>query len=240
MAKVKLSAIVTAIHGKIGGHVFTTGSNGSVLSTKRNFSGTANYNGGKQQNILGQVSHYWSQLPEATQQNWVNYTLRVSKYPQNASLVNPNKERGLVSNQLARARQLFIQWNVIRLSCGLSISEEFDLKAQIIQPISCIPTFVDESIELQFSRPINTSNEFLYISISSPKRASINNSGSSFRNCSYSSSSESLKVIDQSNLSMFPNFFSAVGSSFLNLSVVSKNNPEFYNVFSKYKFTIPN
>jgi len=240
MAKVKLGAIVTEISGKLGGQYFATHPSGTIMANKPVKSANSNFNFNQKQQNFAIASHTWGQLSAAYQQSWQNFALTLQNVPTNASVVNTSSWRMSAGAQIKNARQLFIQYNTIRLNVGAPILLLCPSAPLILSLPAFSVSLPSLEVQINFDEPIDSDNIGFYIGFSKPVNQSVNNPGKSFSQVDWFLGGDYQVIIGESQMKKYPNFFNTVGYAFMNVVAFSYNSPQYYRVLNNYKFQIPN
>jgi len=109
MARVKFSPIVSDIAGSIGGITFQKNSYGNSLRMKPFPIKVGSQKQLDQRSILKQVQYAWQALSDSQKKAWQNFSAF------SASFANHNPK------SLLSGYNLFLKYNILRLTCGLSI-----------------------------------------------------------------------------------------------------------------------
>jgi len=169
MARIQLSGLLSDIAGKVGGSIFQTGQSGHII---RNLTYPCKIRTPAQENIRGisvRLHNSWINLLPVYRKGWQKYALYRKVLQKNSQY------------KILNGHQLFLKLNHYRLLYGNQI-----LKGPSWSPIPGylfdLELFL-EAGQLKFSSNLSFyfGHFFYIIFLTYPKRASVNNPGSSYR-----------------------------------------------------------
>lgn len=169
MARIKPSALVSDIRGKIGGSVFQRASSGLVVRAKSTPVNKRTATQNISRNIAFLTANAWLQLSAADRDQWVNY---VQYNP-----VNQRNSRELfVSGQ-----QAFLKFNNYRLQYSLPILTVPQFSKCDLTPVDLTLSRVGMMLRISSSRPLVAANEFIILFITVRMSPAINNPGNRYK-----------------------------------------------------------
>jgi len=169
MAKVKLTAFIGDIRGKIGGSVFVKSAGGLVL---RNNTSPVNKNTVSQsdrKNIEAGLQWDWQRLTQRQRDCWVEWT-KLNPIPQ-------IRDVDLVIN----AQQTFLKLNFYRRMAGISIIKDPNFDTTLIEPIGATVALAPFNIRLVLDRPLNDDLELFILFLTFRVTPTVNNPRTGFR-----------------------------------------------------------
>lgn len=169
MARIKPSALVSDIRGKIGGSVFQKASSGLVVRAKSTPINKRTASQIISRNIAFLTTTAWLQLSAADRDQWANY---VQYNP-----VNQRNSREL----LISGQQAFLKFNNYRLQYSLSILTVPEFNKCELTPVELTLSRVGMMLRVSSSRPLVASDEYIILFITVRMSTAINNPGSRYK-----------------------------------------------------------
>lgn len=169
MAKIRLSGILSDISGKVGGSIFQHSQSGYIL---RNLSIPVNKKTDAQlliRNIASRLQYHWINLTQEERDIWDTFTH-----------YNSLKQKNLYG-LLLNSHQVFFKVNHYRLLYNYDILVTPQFIKYERKPIDLTLILTAGKLRIISNRELIFKYEFLIIFLTSVKRASINNPGSSHR-----------------------------------------------------------
>jgi len=169
MARVKPSALISDVRGKIGGSVFQRFQSGLVVRTK---CAAVNKRSALQiisRNIASLTASAWLQLSSADREQWVNYV-------QYNPIAQRNNREVFVSGQ-----QAFLKFNSYRLHYSLPILTVPEFNKCDLDPVVLTLSRVGINLRVSSDRPLVANDEFIVLFLTVRMSSAINNPGNRYK-----------------------------------------------------------
>jgi len=169
MARIKPSALVSDVRGKVGGSVFQRFQSGLVVRTK---CAPVNKRSALQvvsRNIASLTTSAWLQLSPADREQWVNYV-------QYNPIAQKNNREVFVSGQ-----QAFLKFNNYRLHYNLPILTVPEFNKCDLDPVVLTLSRTGPNLILSSDRALVDNDEFIVLFLTVRMSPAINNPGNRYK-----------------------------------------------------------
>lgn len=191
MARIKPSAIISNISGKIAGSTFQSSQGGLIVKAKNKLARPNSPSQTRVNSITAVVQMEWESLTTDERATWQAYAVYAKQKQKN-------------SNEfIVNGQQLFIKRNVIRLLYGKTLLSEPIFSPITIAPVSFTVQFVTSNLALGADRTITSTAEFIVMFATIPVRKSINNPGSRYRLLDFNTTTNTQWIINNEYNSVF-------------------------------------
>ena len=212
MARVKLSAIITEMNGKIGGSVFQRTQSGTILKNKSNLSFTNSMAQNVSNNIMYRCQYQWQQLTACQRQLWNSFATYTKKNQKHSS------------NLIINGHQLFIQCNSYRFQYGYDTLTDPQIINSDIDLLTCEIGITPSHLVLSTDRYLISNYEFIILQATTKVSPSLNNVGSRYKTIVFETTDSDGFDLTQPYLNVF-GFVPVVGNViFIKYTVASKYN----------------
>lgn len=169
MARIKTSAFINDISGKVGGSVFQRCQSGLILKNSPNLPYASSMLQNSTNNNMYRCQFEWQQLTTCQRQIWNSFADFVKKTQKHSK------------DQFLNGHQLFIQCNFYRHQYGYSTLKEPQFMKGELKTISCTLSMFFTDLRLIVDR--NTQSAYEFIILQATKRVSptLNNPGSRYK-----------------------------------------------------------
>ena len=169
MARIKPSALISDIRGKLGGSIFQKASSGLVVRAKCTPINKRSANQVISRNIASLTATAWLQLSASDREQWTNY---VQYNPINQR----NSKELFVSGQ-----QAFLKFNNYRLQYSLPILTVPEFNKCELTPIEMTLSRIGMQLRASSSRAMVSADEFIILFVTVRMSAAINNPGNRYK-----------------------------------------------------------
>ena len=169
MARIKTSAFISEISGKIGGSVFQKCQSGLILKNSPNLPYASSKLQNSANNNMYRCQYEWQQLTTCQRQIWNSFATFTKKTQKHSN------------NIFLNGHQLFIQCNFYRHQYGLSTLEEPQFVKGVLNEITGTLAKGIGTLRFTTNRTLNSTYEFIILQATTKVPVTINNCGSRYR-----------------------------------------------------------
>lgn len=169
MARIKLSAFISDISGKIGGSQFQKTQSGLILKNSPRTPFKNSLSQSNTNNYMYRCQYEWQQLTDCKRKTWNSFANFVKKSQRHANNIHIN------------GHQLFIQCNFYRFQYGLSLLELPQFVKGVLTTITGTIAVGIGTLRFTTDRILNPTNEFIILQATTKVPVTINNPGSRYR-----------------------------------------------------------
>ncbi len=191
MALIRTSGLISSIRGQVAGSVFQRSNSGLIL---RSNTTPVNRNTNRQNKTRGftfRILQEWIRLSDAQRLSWSSFL----QY-------NPVSQRRSNELQLS-GQQAFIKFNSYRLEYDLPILLTPIFNKCEITPITLILFVLANFLILAVDRAPVPADEYIILFLTTTRRSSINNPGSTYKIIKFVTTTANAYVIDAPYLAVF-------------------------------------
>lgn len=169
MAKIKLSPWLSDIRGKIGSAVFQNSRGGLIVRNQGAKINKFTNRESVSRSVTSSLQAQWVNLTPAQREIWTKIVL----------YQNLNQKRG---NKIQITGQnAFIKFNYYRIRYNISILTEPEFEKCAINPIIVSVGLLGDQLIITANRDLDSTNEFIILSLTNIYNPTINNPGSAFK-----------------------------------------------------------
>jgi hypothetical protein len=212
MARIKTSAFINDIAGKVGGSVFQRCQSGLILKNSPNLSFASSQSQSNVNQYLYRCQYEWQHLTECQRQIWNSFAKFTKKGQKHSKSIHIN------------GHQLFIQCNFYRYQYGFStLTEPQFMKGNLSEFTSAFYLQFNNLI-MQLSRDAASAYEFVILQATTKVSPSLNNPGSRYKSLIFTTTNTSMYNITSAYREVFGFTPAATNVLFFKYSLANKVN----------------
>lgn len=169
MARIQLSGFITDIRGSIGGTTFQRTKSGIIAKNKHFCSATLSIARNTRTNQMFYLQQQWKNLSDALRSEWQKYAVYKKIPYRNDSAMYLN------------GHQYFLKYNSYRIIYGYSIVTNPEWVGIQVGDLTCTFCMGVGGLNILYNRSVSHTDEFVFLKMTTPVIASLNNPGSRLR-----------------------------------------------------------
>lgn len=169
MARIKTSAFINDISGKIGGSIFQRCQSGLIMKNSPYLPFASSMLQNSANNNMYRCQYEWQQLTTCQRQIWNSFANYIKK--------NQKHQKDIFLN----GHQLFIQCNFYRFQYGYNVLQEPQFMKGELRVLTATLQVMPGNLILRTSRWTNPSNEFVILQATTRVNETLNNPGSRYK-----------------------------------------------------------